>query len=305
MIDSWRELGLHFRRGTDMTLRSYKVSKVIGRQFWIGAILISWFFSISQVNAVEWSAPNASEMATLPPYCEARLNEKSPNREMWSKTIGSSTFGSVHHYCFALNFMNRYSRTMGPERGTWLHFALDNFNYMLKNPDLKSPLVPEIYLNRAIALKFADRDAEAIQDFYKALELGPKQVRAYTGLADFFAAKGLTAKALEVVTEGLRQLPDNKALQRRYTELGGKLPYPEPFAKPEEKPTGESAVAPVESVESKDTTPVAEPSTVTPSLPTDDAPKAAPDIPLPATRQAQPVGDGAKKNPWCRFCPPE
>lgn len=267
-----------------MTHQLNQNGKVIGQAFRMCAALMLLVSTMSQAHAAEWSAPNATETKSLPPYCEARFNEKSPSREMWAQALGSSTFGSVHHYCFALNFMKRYSRTMGPERGTWLHFALDDFNYMLKNPDLRSPLVPEIYLNRAKALRLAHQGAGAISDYYKAIELGPKQPRAYSELADLFAGKAMTAQALEIVTQGLRHLPDNKALQRSYRQYGGKPPYPEPLNRPEEKPVAE---------------PVAESSIAPP--PTGVMEKGVPDSPLPTPEQAQPT-QGTANNPWCRFC---
>jgi hypothetical protein len=106
-------------------------------------------------------------------------------------------------------------------------------------------------------------------------------------LADFYSGIKQPAKALEIITEGLRHNPDTKSLQRRYTELGGELPYPAPIeptpaveaeaAKPEEPPTPTP-----NSVE-----PAASPTTVPPA-------------PVEPTAEPQ---IGSPTNPYCRFCP--
>lgn len=284
-----------------MAYRSNQSSKVIEQAFQMGAALILFFWMRSQAHAVDISGPHDAEIGSLPPYCQVKLNPKSPNREieMWNKTLGRRTYGSLHHYCFALNYMNRYRRTIGSERGTLRSFAINDFNYVLQDPDLRSPLIPEMYLNRGQALRSARQDAEAIRDYYKAIELNPKLVRAYSELADYFAAKALTAKALEIVTQGLRHLPDNKVMQRNYTKYGGKLPYPEPLVRPEEKPAAEPMAATGQPEESK---PVVKPSTVTPMPPSGATEKVTPDSSLPTPEQAPPTKD-TDKSPWCRFCP--
>lgn len=279
-----------------MTHQSDQGIKIIGQVFRIGATLSLWVLTMSQAHAVQYTSPNTTEMKSLPPYCEARSNEASPNRDMWKQTLGSSTFGSLLHYCNALNFMSHLYRTSDPERGTLLHFALDDLNYMLKSPDPRSPLTPEIYLSRAKALRLAHQDAGAISDYYKAIELNPKLAKAYSELADYFAGKALTAKALEIVTQGLRHLPANKTLERSYIQYGGKLPYPEPLVRPEEKPVAKPVVTTEKSEEIRP-----EPSSETLLPPSDVTAKVAPDSPAPTPKQDQSV-IGTPNNPWCRFC---
>lgn len=283
-----------------MTNQTDQSIKIIGQKHRLCATFFLWVLTMTQVHAIEETMPTALEMNSLPPYCQAKLNAKSPNLETWSKYFGRDTFGALHHYCFALNYMNRSYRKFGIEQRREVGFALNDFNYMLKAPNPKSPITPEMYLNRGLALRILHRDAEAISDYYKAIELNPKLAKAYSELADCFATKALTAKALELVTQGLGHLPDNKMLQRNYTKYGGKLPYPEPLVRPEEKPAAGPTTITGQPEESK---PVVNASTITPQSPYDTTEKkVVPDSLQPTQEHAVPT-KGTDKSPWCRFCP--
>ena len=164
---------------------------------------------------------------------------------------------------------------------------------MIKHAEPTSSLMPEVYLNRGFALWKLGRDGEAIGDFLKALELNPKFPRSYVMLSDFYGEKKLKDKALATLTEGLKYVPDSKMLQRRYVELGGKKPFPEPYqAAAIEKPATESSGQGSSNAESSQTNP--EQAGTQPSsraTATDSA-----------TNTPQPV-IGTPGNPWCRFCP--
>lgn len=237
--------------------------------------------------------PTEDELRALPPLCAARLKGPgSPGYVQWSENLGPD-FVHTHHYCFALNFLNRYYRTLSAEeRRGLLSGAVGDLNYMVGAAKPSYSLMPEVYLNRGIAFKLQHRVAEAVRDLQKAIELNPRLGRAYLVLADIHVEAMQSAKALEVVTEGLRREPESKALRRRYDELGGKKPYPQPY------PGAETAKA----TEAKPTTTTQE---IKGSV--DKADKAAPTAVSPEGRPPHPpestkqVGSGP--NPWCRFCP--
>lgn len=233
--------------------------------------------------AAEWK-PSPAEMATLPSYCAARFDEKSAAFKTWRDSMGSD-FMHVHHYCAGLNFVNR-ARGMGSSskdrRGT-LEAALRNFDYMLAHTQPDFSLRPEILMNRGIALSMMNRTGEAVGDLMKAIEADPEQARAYTTLADLYSKQKNRAKALETITEGLRHNPDTRSLQRRYTELGGKLPYPapvEPAPVAAQADTAAEPGSPPSSVESADSAPTS-----------------------PAEAPVAPTKIGSPTNPYCRFCP--
>ena len=124
-------------------------------------------------------------------------------------------------------------------------------------------------------------------------------VKAYTLTSDIHVKLNQKNEALTVVTEGLRHVPDSRALQRLYKERGGKLPYPEPIARAAEVPAapdqtpreGEPAAG---EGKPKDTVQLA------PASPAPDA--AAGGGPADAQAPATPK-IGSPTNPWCRFCP--
>jgi len=120
----------------------------------------------------EW-LPSDSEMALLPPYCAARFNEKSPAFSAWKETLGPD-FIHIHHYCAGLNFVARAYRQISADgrKGT-LGAAIREMDYVLEHAQQGFTLRPDILMNRAIALSMLGRDAEAVGDLQKAIELNP------------------------------------------------------------------------------------------------------------------------------------
>jgi hypothetical protein len=113
-------------------------------------------------------------------------------------------------------------------------------------------------------------------------------------LADHFHEVGNKQKALEMATEGLKLNPNSKGLKRRYTEFGGKLPYPEAVDKT--MPT-EASKEEIKSVDTPESLPPLEGAT---SQAADPTKLTAPTEP---TSQVDPSKIGSPKNPYCRFCP--
>lgn len=215
-----------------------------------------------------------------------------PEYQTMLATLGPDSL-HVHHYCAALNHMNRYYRDHRPanlqDKQGQLREALNNFNYMVNHAKPEFILMPEIYMNRAITHSLMKRPVNAISDLQKAIELNPQLIRAYILLADYQIELKQGSKALSAVTEGLRQIPNSKPLQKRYVELGGNLPYPEPYQKPEEQ----KAVAEEKNI-GKEIKPVVVAPEQAQSSETNPA-ETPKDIEQPAI--------GMPGNPWCRFCP--
>jgi tetratricopeptide (TPR) repeat protein len=228
------------------------------------------------------------DSAGLPYWCD----EKARTASGWK----SSLQGGMYHYCGGLRHLNNSYKETSPQRRAYaLEKAIGEFNYMIaNNPGSKDPLLGEVYLNKAAALRLGKKEAEAMRDLYKALELNPKLVQPYTELASIYSGLKQEKKALEIISEGLSHLPDSNGLQRRYNALGGKLPYPAPIGKPLEKilpqsseniehPSGKREIAPIVPVVEK--SPMPEPVSVAVPQPEISTPK------------------DTKSNPWCRFCP--
>jgi tetratricopeptide (TPR) repeat protein len=232
--------------------------------------------------------PTDREMGTLPPYCAARFDSASAAFKSWRVTMGQD-FNHVHHYCAGLNFLNRaYGMAAGKDREGTLSGAIRNFDYMLGHARPDFYLRPEILMHRGLALSLANKPGEAMGNLNQAITLNPKLPRAYVALADMFVKQKNTPRALEVITKGLRENPDVRSLQKRYTELGGVLPYPQPETRPAQAEPAPPAVA-------EETSPAAE------------NPPLASEKPVPEPAAAPPVivepKIGSPTNPYCRFCP--
>lgn len=256
----------------------------------IGCFLI---FSVpTTVFAIETGYPTDLELASLPQYCHAKLrkNQGDPEYEKWRGILGLD-FMHTHHFCQGLNLINRYYKASSEsDRKHYLKSAIDNFGYMVTNAAPTYSLMPEVYINRGTALSKFGKNSEAMVDFRKAIELNPRWAKAYTILADFYVEKKLQGEALATITEGLRYVPNSKMLQRRYVELGGKKPFPEPFeqATVDVQPSTEKTekAQPAQSKEASDNTI-----------------KSASDTTESQSQQNQPAQTiGVPGNPWCRFC---
>ena len=245
--------------------------------------------------------PSPAEMAVLPEYCKARSQDThSAEFEAWEKRLGQKFLG-IHHYCFGLNFVNRYfTAHERRRRDYYLGQAVPAMDYVMKDMPDSFPLAGEMYLNRGYAYKLMGNKAQAMSDFNKAVALGPRQPQAYSRLIEAYLETKNKAKALEVASKGLAQLPGNKLLQRKYLELGGKEPFP--------KPIEDAATAKVGQAAQVDQAAAAD-SSAKPAAP-GDAAKSAADSGAKEGKAGEANSDAPKPapigvpgNPYCRFCP--
>ncbi len=255
---------------------------------------------IRAANAEGFAPPTDVELTRLPSFCTVKMREQRGDRDalqMGVSMIGSQ-FQNAHHYCFGLNFLNRYySASFGPKAKSNLASAKNELDYMVNHLYKDSSLAGESYLYRGIVNSLMKNDTEALADLQQAVSRSPRLTRAHLALADHYSERKQRAKALEAVTEGLRHAPDSKGLKLRYQELGGKLPYPEPIAaqpepeKKEDKPTEKPAVADAAA------------GAPTPQAQAGSAPVQAATADKSVGKETLPARPS--KNPWCRFCPDE
>jgi tetratricopeptide (TPR) repeat protein len=218
------------------------------------------------------------------------------NARVFSRLDRSDRKNSIHmhHYCDGLRFIDRALASMSNKREMqyYLGKSLAGFDYVLKATQEDYAMRGEVHVGKARALKLMGRNAEAAMEYQKALRYKLDSPDVYIAVADFFTESGKKTKALEMVTEGLKINPDSRGLKRRYTELGGKLPYPAAEVKttsaeeskvedkPEEKPGTEQLPGAAASADA-------------------DKPTAQSEV-IP---QIEPPKIGSPTNPYCRFCP--
>jgi tetratricopeptide (TPR) repeat protein len=249
-------------------------------------VLFAGWVSFS-AYAVEAYKPTDAEVNSLPPFCAARYKgSESPEYKLWERSLGPD-FQHTHHYCDGLNLLNRYYRSRSEQSKRFnLGSALGNFDYMVSHANPGYSLMPDVYLNRGVTYSLMKNAAKAVTDMNKALEMNPQLVKAYNVLADYYVGIKQERKALEIVSTGLQHNPGMKGLQRRYRDLGGKLPYPDAIQPKPAELAGPAA---------NDPTPVP----TTPAVASEPAP-------TPVIAPAEPIAQpkiGSPKNPYCRFCP--
>lgn len=246
--------------------------------------MLCWFLPCAQMAG----AADTTDYSGLPYWCDEKAREATG----WKSTLQ----GGMYHYCGGLRHLNNSYKTASPQRQAYaLEKAIGEFNYMIaNNPGSRDPLLGEVYLNKAVALRLGNKEAEAMRDLHKAIELNPKLAQAYIELASIYSKLKQDGKALQLVSEGLRHLPDTKSLRRRYDALGGKPPYPAPIGKPIEQ----ALPQPSEKIEQQSEKREIAPTETT--LEKVSAPELAP-VPMPQPEKLAPKD--AKSNPWCRFCP--
>ena len=230
--------------------------------------------------------PDGAELATLPPYCKVKANHTTgAENMMWSDKFGADNWIHMHHYCYGLNYLiNRYYKERTKEdKSFMLSEAVNNFDYVIEHTKPGFILLPEVHYNRGKALRLLGRAPEALSDWLEAIRLNPMYVPGYLTIADYYVELKQRGKALQTVSEGLRYVPASTGLQQRYQELGGKLPFPEPYQRPAEQKAVAEIKAATDAPATENATPdTKETETLKPA-------ESKPAIGMPG-------------NPYCRFC---
>ena len=236
--------------------------------FWISLVLLP-----SLAGAVADFARTPQEET----MCQAMIysGRDQSERENWMH---------MHHFCDCIRFTNRAYSSLG----NWndmrynLQVAVGGCDYVFQHAKPGFYMLPEVHLQKGKALKLYRQEGKALIEFMNAIRGNPRLAPAYIELADIQVRSKKNQEALKTVTEGLRHIPDSKPLKRRFTELGGKLPYPTPVvaAPPPATPAAETAA----------------------STPTSPGETTAPPPNTATPAQIIEPKIGSSKNPYCRFC---
>jgi len=249
----------------------------------------------AQVGAVEQATPTPSEMLMLPPYCADRIDKGVSANSPWVAKLGRPNWLHIHHYCFALNFVNRAARARTKEDKSFAyHAAVNNFGYVIKAADRQFWMRPQIYVELGRVYLQQKKAGDASHWFNEAIQFNPAYEPAYLALIDLARQTNQTKAGLEVATFGLRHIPESSRLKAAYRELGGKEPYPQPIAKAIPPPEAVPATAAPDGPPSEH----ADPSGVA-----DHAPVAQDGVPAAGAGEAPKAGSGSPTG--CRFCPPQ
>lgn len=260
------------------------------------------FSSVANADPVR----NVSELALLPQYCRGthQINEisKDPTPMAQNVAIYGNAYTHLHHYCWALNAENKAMRIGRGYRAKLLE-SLGDYKYIL---DLAPPsfvLLPDIYTSRARVFFTLGRDAEAVRDLYKAIELKADHDRAYAQLSDYYQRSGDKNKAISILEQGISYAgnPDSVAFYIKKFERLGKTYQGTPGSalpkksEPEHDKNSSDTTKKTDSAGNDQTAVPAKPTM--PEKPSTE--NITPDLSGKDTSPEQP----AKTNPYCRFCP--
>jgi len=249
-------------------------------------------------------------LCMLPLFAGAAGFAKTPQEEAMCQVVVYSrdtsdheNWAHMHHYCDCIRFTNRAYSALGD----WyamrvnLKVGIGGCDYVLRHAKPDFYMRPEVHLQKGKALRLYRQEGKAIAEFMEAIKGNPQLAQAYVELADIQAKNKKPRDALKTVTEGLRHAPDSKPLKRRYAELGGKLPYPEPVVK-KSSPAADADAAATTSQALPE--PQASPSPAATIPPEASVSTKAGEKPAePVTTPPAPAKIGSPNNPHCRFCP--
>jgi len=250
------------------------------KAFWSPALIALVVFWLPIANAAPF-APSASEIAALPPFCKAKLSPDPTDDKLYSARIGPDWL-HIHHYCFGLNFANRFYRDYGNRIAQADDFkeAINNYDYVLDHATPDFWMRGEIGTQKARLLAAVKNNAGAIGALEVALKANPDYAPAYALQSDIYRDMGQKSKALNSVEQGLHASPLDKSLQRRYRQLTGKAYVP---------PANTGSAT---SSQSSGATPA---DTAVTSAPAESAGE--------SVSEPAPAKIGVPGNPYCRFCP--
>lgn len=239
------------------------------------------------------------EFNALPSFCQKLVEDdpelftgKSLTPEEQAQVRG---IGGGHHYCSIPVLRGRFYREQKPNiKSFLLERIIDEANYVIGHSQPDAPLLANTYLEKARALLDSGQEAKAIVEYMNAIRANPGFTSPYLDMARIHVRLNNKLKALALVSEGLKHNPDSKALQKRYVELGGQLPYPPPYAGPNtqtlQRPEQETSIDVTSS---------------RPSMVPDIKSKSDPGLDIPVQEINTPKSESGKLpvKSFCRFCP--
>jgi tetratricopeptide (TPR) repeat protein len=165
----------------------------------------------------------------LPRYCiytyyfrEAGVPGSNDEGELnrWTGIMGP-VFKHMHHYCWGLMKTNRalLIATDQQSKRFYLSNAIGEFDYVLIRSPADFVLLPEIHTKKGENLIRLGKNRDGVAELERAIAIKPDYWPPYAALSDYYKAKGDSAKARELLEQGLVVSPDAKGLKMRVEEL--------------------------------------------------------------------------------------
>jgi len=195
-------------------------------------LLLSVLLAIACKQGYAQKPPDvtAGEVARLPAYCADSQSFADggfpegplPNQKPWIAKMGHG-FWAVHHYCWAMINVNRAMASVVQQtRQYLLSRAIDDCKYVVAHAGSDFVLLPEIYLRMGEYYGRLGQPVAALLHFERSKQTKPDYWPAYLHMAELQAKLGKRAAAVDALSEGLKQVPQQPQLLAAMARLGGK-----------------------------------------------------------------------------------
>nr|WP_320013629.1 tetratricopeptide repeat protein [uncultured Desulfobacter sp.] len=186
-----------------------------------------------------------NELAAMPRWCQNRIIVQNQwtgteNRgfgknvpesakleyEKWTKVIGKDVIRYTHHYCTALNWINRYKlslpqnyKAVEADRKEALSSAMNEFNFLRGYLKPKHKLFYSQLMNEAYIYKEQGNLMAAVKNYRKILKFKPGYVPAYIRYAQLLDAVGKNDDAIKILRTGLKKTKGAKSIKNEITRI--------------------------------------------------------------------------------------
>lgn len=161
----------------------------------------------------------AVELASLPPFCQARMGNNPNLKRKWSKILGSNNFTWMNHFCSNLIAKKRCFAIINKQKRNDCYKKLTDHSYTLENTSADFPLRPLIYYEAGDTFMKIEEYGKAEIQFLNAIKINPKFTRPYLSLSKLYVELGNKTKAIDIIKQGLSKKPSSKTLKKMYSKL--------------------------------------------------------------------------------------
>ncbi|WP_319574705.1 tetratricopeptide repeat protein [uncultured Desulfobacter sp.] len=180
------------------------------------------------------------EMAAVPRWCRCKMQVHKRHYtdipaplmqeyNKWGKIIGEDTLRAAHHYCMALNWINRYKRSLSSsykdvdmDRKFALKQGLDELRFMKSMKTIKKrALYYRLLMNEAYLYRELGDFEKAARNYREIMSRKPGYASAYIEYAQLLHSFGNNADAVKILQIGLKRTKGNKIIQQMMTNIRG------------------------------------------------------------------------------------
>lgn len=201
-----------------------KMEKMIAQTAWVCLLVnlavIGFASPAASLDSSMQQLPTDQELLILPSYCQVKMKyfqkPKGAEYKKLESLFGKEDFQHLHHYCWGLNWMNRYGeKSQDYEKRHCLKSALAELDYTTDKSTRGFFLLPEVHLNKSLVLRAMGKISDAVKSATTSISLNRRYVKAYLSLSELLAASGKNSDAIKILELGLLENPGDELLEKQ------------------------------------------------------------------------------------------